>query len=52
VRVNFLRPFFAGQRSRYEASPVRIGSTTAVADAQAINDDGRAALTARITAYR
>jgi len=52
VRVNFLRPFFAGQRSRYEASPGRIGRTTAVADAQAINDDGRAALTARITAYR
>jgi uncharacterized protein (TIGR00369 family) len=52
VRVNFLRPFFAGQRSRYEASPVRIGDASAVADAQAINDDGRAALTARITAYR
>jgi uncharacterized protein (TIGR00369 family) len=52
VRVNFLRPFFAGQRSRYEASPVRIGGNTAVADAQAINDDGSAALTARITAYR
>ncbi|MGO9099031.1 MAG: PaaI family thioesterase [Mycobacterium sp.] len=52
VRVNFLRPFFAGQRSRYEASPVRIGGASAVADAKAINDDGRAALTARITAYR
>lgn len=52
VRVNFLRPFFASGHSRYEATPLRIGRGTAVADAQAINDDGRVALTARITAYR
>lgn len=52
IRVNFLRPFFFGDRSRYEASPLRIGRGTAVADAQAIDADGRPALAARITAYR
>jgi uncharacterized protein (TIGR00369 family) len=52
VRVNFLRPFFAGQVARYEAAPMRIGRGTAVADAQAIADDGRVALAARVTAYR
>jgi len=52
VRVNFLRPFVAGDYSRYEASPLRIGRATAVADAQALADDARPALTARITAYR
>jgi uncharacterized protein (TIGR00369 family) len=52
VRVNFLRPFFASDHSRYEASPLRIGRATAVADAQALAEDGRPALTARITAYR
>jgi uncharacterized protein (TIGR00369 family) len=52
VRVNFLRPFYASARSRYEAAPLRIGSGTAVADAYAIGDDGRPALAARVTAYR
>jgi uncharacterized protein (TIGR00369 family) len=52
VRVNFLRPFLSGDHSRYEASPLRIGRATAVADAQALAEDGRPALTARITAYR
>lgn len=52
VRVNFLRPFYAGDRSRYVAVPLRIGRGTAVADASAIGDDGRPALTARVTAYR
>jgi uncharacterized protein (TIGR00369 family) len=52
LRVNFLRPFIAGQNSRYEATPMRIGRGTAVADAQAIADDGRVALAARVTAYR
>ncbi len=52
VRVNFLRPFLAGDHSRYEASPLRIGRATAVADAQALAEDGRPALTARVTAYR
>ena len=52
VRVNFLRPFFASSHSRYEAAPLRIGRGTAVADAQAVNEDGKVALIARVTAYR
>jgi uncharacterized protein (TIGR00369 family) len=52
LRVNFLRPFFAGSASRYEGTPVRVGRNTAVGDAQAIGDDGKVALTARVTAYR
>jgi uncharacterized protein (TIGR00369 family) len=52
LRVNFLRPFFAGSESRYEGTPLRLGRNTAVGDAQAIGDDGKVALTARVTAYR
>jgi uncharacterized protein (TIGR00369 family) len=52
LRVNFLRPFFAGAESRYVAKPMRIGRGSAVGDAQAIGDDGKVALTARVTAYR
>ncbi|MFZ0907014.1 MAG: PaaI family thioesterase [Mycobacterium sp.] len=52
VRVNFLRPFFAGTASRYEGTPLRVGRNTAVGDAQAIGDDGKVAITARVTAYR
>jgi uncharacterized protein (TIGR00369 family) len=52
LRVNFLRPFFAGSESRYEGTPLRVGRNTAVGDAQAIGDEGKAAITARVTAYR
>jgi uncharacterized protein (TIGR00369 family) len=52
LRVNFLRPFFAGTNSRYEGTPVRVGRNTAVGDARAIGDDGKLAITARVTAYR
>jgi uncharacterized protein (TIGR00369 family) len=52
VRVNFLRPFFAGADSRYEGTPLRVGRNTAVGDAQAIGDDGKVAITARVTGYR
>jgi uncharacterized protein (TIGR00369 family) len=52
LRVNFLRPFFAGTASRYVGTPVRVGRSTGIADAVAIGDDGRVALKARITAYR
>ncbi|HEY4797360.1 MAG TPA: PaaI family thioesterase [Mycobacterium sp.] len=52
LRVNFLRPFFAGSASRYEGTPLRVGRNTAVGDAQAIGDDGKVAITARVTAYR
>jgi uncharacterized protein (TIGR00369 family) len=52
LRVNYLRPCLAGKHSRYVASPLRVGRTSAVADAQAIGDDGRTAIVARMTAYR
>jgi len=52
LRVNFLRPFFAGSESRYEGTPLRVGRKTAVGDAQAIGDDGKVTITARVTAYR
>jgi uncharacterized protein (TIGR00369 family) len=52
LRVNFVRPFFAGSTSRYVGTPLRVGRTSGVADAQAIGDDGKVALTARVTAYR
>jgi len=52
LRVNFLRPFIAGRNSRYIGTPMRIGHRTAVGDAQAVGDDGKVAVTARVTAYR
>jgi uncharacterized protein (TIGR00369 family) len=52
LRVNFVRPFMAGSTSRYIGTPLRVGRTTGIADAQAIGDDGKVALTARVTAYR
>lgn len=52
LRVNFLRPFIAGRHSRYVGTALRVGRNTAVGDAQAINDDGKVAITARVTAYR
>jgi uncharacterized protein (TIGR00369 family) len=52
LRVNFLRPFFAGDESRYEGTQLRAGRRSAVGDARAIGDDGKVAITARVTAYR
>ena len=52
LRVNFLRPFFAGRVSRYVGTPMRVGRRSAVGDAEALGDDGKVALTARVTAYR
>jgi uncharacterized protein (TIGR00369 family) len=52
LRVNYLRPFLAGEQSRYVATPLRVGRTSAIADAHAIGDDGRTAIVARMTAYR
>jgi uncharacterized protein (TIGR00369 family) len=52
LRVNFLRPFFAGSASRYQGTPLRVGRNTGVGDAQAVGDDGKVAITARVTAYR
>lgn len=52
IRVNFLRPFAAGAQSVYEATALRIGRTSAVADAVALGQDGRPAVIARVTGYR
>lgn len=52
IRVNFLRPFFAGAQSRYEGTALRVGRTSAVGDARAVGDDGKPAVIARVTAYR
>ena len=61
LRVNFLRPFFAGggasaesgsAESIYEGTALRIGRSSAVADARAIGPDGKLAVIARVTAYR
>ncbi|MFV8048576.1 PaaI family thioesterase [Mycobacterium sp. 48b] len=52
LRVNYLRQFRGGNESRYEARALRAGRSSGVADAQAIGDDGKVALVARLTAYR
>ena len=52
LRVNFLRQFFAGTQSRYVGTPLRVGRRSGVADAQAIDGDGKVAIIARLTAYR
>jgi acyl-coenzyme A thioesterase PaaI-like protein len=56
LRVNFLRPYVAGAppgaESVYEATALRIGRTSAIADAAAIGPDGRPAVIARVTGYR
>ncbi|MDH6195379.1 uncharacterized protein (TIGR00369 family) [Mycobacterium frederiksbergense] len=52
LRVNYLRQFRGGNESRYEARVLRIGRSSGVADAQAVGDDGKVALLARLTAYR
>lgn len=60
IRVNFLRPFSASveigaqsvHEAVYEATPMRIGRTSAIADATAVGADGKAAVIARVTGYR
>ena len=52
IRVNFLRPFSAGAESFYEGTALRIGRTSAVADARAVGGDGKVAVIARVTGYR
>lgn len=51
LRVNFLRQFRITPESRYEGSALRIGRGSAVAEARAVGDDGKAAIIARLTAY-
>ncbi|MGV1086534.1 MAG: PaaI family thioesterase [Mycobacterium sp.] len=52
IRVNFLRPFLSGAQSVYAGTALRIGRTSAVADARAVGDDGKVAVIARVTGYR
>jgi uncharacterized protein (TIGR00369 family) len=52
LRVNYLRPFRAGPKSRYVGTALRVGRGSGVGEAQAIGDDGVVALIARLTAYR
>lgn len=51
LRVNFLRQFRITPESRYEGSALRVGRSSAVAEARAVGDDGKAAIIARLTAY-
>jgi acyl-coenzyme A thioesterase PaaI-like protein len=51
LRVNFLRQFRASPESRYEGSALRIGRSSGVAEARAVDADGKAAIIARVTAY-
>lgn len=51
LRVNFLRHFRASPESRYVGTALRVGRSSAVAEAQAVGDDGKVAIIARLTAY-
>jgi uncharacterized protein (TIGR00369 family) len=52
LRINYLRRLIGGGQSRYTATPLHIGRSSGVAEAQGIGDDGKLALAARLTAYR
>jgi uncharacterized protein (TIGR00369 family) len=51
LRVNFLRQFHTGPESRYEGTTLRIGRSTGVAEARAVDAEGKAAIIARVTGY-
>lgn len=52
LRVNYLRRLTGGGRAHYTATPLHLGRRSGVAEARGIGDDGKVALTARVTAYR
>ncbi|MCF6389601.1 PaaI family thioesterase [Mycobacterium sp. MBM] len=52
VRVNYLRPLTGGGHAHYTATPLHLGRRSGVAEARGIGDDGKVALTARVTGYR
>ncbi|ANE78698.1 phenylacetic acid degradation protein [Mycobacterium adipatum] len=52
LRVNYLRRLTGGGHAHYTATPLHAGRSSGVAEAHGIGDDGKLALTARITAYR
>jgi uncharacterized protein (TIGR00369 family) len=51
LRVNFLRQFHSGPESRYVGTPLRVGRSSGIAEARAVDADGKAAIIARVTAY-
>jgi uncharacterized protein (TIGR00369 family) len=51
LRVNFLRQFRSGPESRYEGTALRVGRSSGVAEARAVDADGKPAIIARVTAY-
>ena len=54
LRVNFLRQFCTspdGPESRYEGTALRVGRSSGVAEARAVDADGEVAIIARLTAY-
>jgi len=55
LRVNFLRQFRTssdGRESRYEGTALRVGRSSGVAEARAVDAGGKPAIIARVTAYR
>jgi uncharacterized protein (TIGR00369 family) len=52
LRVNFLRQFRSGPESRYVGTPLRVGRSSGVAEARAVDANGKPAIIARVTAYR
>jgi uncharacterized protein (TIGR00369 family) len=54
LRVNFLRQFHTSAdwpESRYEGTALRVGRSSGVAEAHAVDADGKVAIIARLTAY-
>jgi uncharacterized protein (TIGR00369 family) len=51
LRVNFMRQFHTGPESRYEGTALRVGRSSGVAEARAIDGAGKPAIIARVTAY-
>jgi uncharacterized protein (TIGR00369 family) len=51
LHVNFMRQFRISPESRYVGTALRVGRSSAVAEAQAVGDDGKVAIIARLTAY-
>jgi uncharacterized protein (TIGR00369 family) len=51
LRVNFLRQFHSGSESRYEGTVLRVGRSSGVAEARAVDSTGKPAIIARVTAY-
>jgi uncharacterized protein (TIGR00369 family) len=51
LRVNFMRQFRNGPESRYVGTALRVGRSSGVAEAQAVDASGKPAIIARLTAY-